>query len=143
MTTETNMSAREAAAAYANARTKKARDEIAAYVAARAATSKRVRWARLADDIAKGDATRITARATGDWAPVNAARAEKPATEPKAPAKAPAKAKAPARKPARKPAKAPAKQPAKTDINALVNALADLDEVEMAAFFNALTKARS
>lgn len=136
MTTETNMSAREAAAAYANARTKKARDEIAAYVAARAATSKRVRWARLADDIAKGDATRITARATGDWAAVNAARAE---AEPKAPAKAPAKAKAPARKRA----KAPAKQPAKTDINALVNALADLDEVEMAAFFNALTKARS
>lgn len=135
MTTETkiNMSAREAAAAYAKARTKKDREAIANYVAARAATSKRVRWAKLADDIAKGDATRITARATGDWAAVNAARAEKPATEPKAPAKAKA--------PARKPAKAPAKQPA--DINALVSALATLDEVEMAAFFNALTKARS
>ena len=134
MTTETKitLSAREAAAAYAKARTKKDRDAIAAYVAARAATSKRVRWAKLADDIAKGDATRITARATGDWAAVNAARAE---AEPKAPAKAKA--------PASKPAKAPAKQPAKTDINALVSALATLDEVEMAAFFNALTKARA
>ena len=142
MTTETKitLSAREAAAAYAKARTKKDRDAIAAYVAARAATSKRVRWTKLADDIAKGDATRITARATGDWAAVNAARAEKPATEPKAP-KAPAKAKAKA--PAKAPAPVAANAPAKTDINALVSALASLDEVEMAAFFTALTKARA
>ena len=123
---EISMSAREAAAAYAKARTKAARAKIVAYVESRAATSKRVRWAKLLEDITKGDVARVKARASGDWAEVNAAR--KPA-KPKA-SKAKAKAKPKAQAPA-------------NDMAALVSQLADLDEVQMAAFFKALTKARA
>lgn len=131
-----NLSARETAAAYAKARTKADKAAILAYVEGRVATSKRVRWAKLLEDITKGDAMRVTARATGDWSAVNAAREDAPA-KPKAAAKAKAKPVAKARK-------APAKaKPQAIDVNAMVASIAAMDEVQMAAFFDALTKARA
>lgn len=93
MTTTTNMSAREAAKKFLNARTKKAKGEVREFVAARAKASKRTRWQHLLKAIDAGDTARIKARAEADWSAVNEARAK---AEPKAPAKT--KAKAPARK---------------------------------------------
>ena len=89
----TNMSAREAAQKFLNARTKKAKGEIREFVAERARTSKRARWQHLLKAIDAGDNARIKARAEADWSSVNDARTK---AEPKAPTKT--KAKAPARK---------------------------------------------
>lgn len=94
MTTTVNMSAREAAQKFINARTKKSKTEIRDFVAARAKASKRTRWQHLLKAIDAGDTARIKARADADWSAVNAARAE---AEPKAPAKS--KAKTPAKQP--------------------------------------------
>jgi hypothetical protein len=136
MTHETNLSAKQAAHAFANAKTKKAKDEVLAYITARAADSKRVRWAKLLDDVTKGDATRIKARATGDWSAVKAAREDAKA-EPKAPAKPKTTAKRKA-KPAAKPANTPAMTP-----EAVAGAMAEWDSEAMAAFFKLLDKARA
>ena len=121
--TNPNFSAKEAANAYAKAKTAKKREEILAYVKARAEASKRLRWARLLDDITKGDKTRINARATGDWS----------AVKPKADAKPKAtKAKAKAK---------PANKPASPDD--LVAAFAGMSDDQLVAFFNAVQAARS
>lgn len=123
--TNPNLSAKEAANAYAKAKTAKKREEILAYVKARAEASKRLRWARLLDDITKGDATRINARATGDWSAVKR-------DEPKADAKPKAtKAKAKAK---------PANTPASPDD--LVAAFAGMSDDQLVAFFNAVQAAR-
>lgn len=121
--TNPNFSAKEAANAYAKAKTAKKREEILAYVKARAEASKRLRWARLLDDITKGDKTRINARATGDWSAVK----PKAAAKPKA-TKAKAKAK-------------PANTPASPDD--LVAAFAGMSDDQLVAFFNAVQAARS
>ena len=130
MTTEL-FSAKDHAAAYANAKTAPARKKIRDAVATKCETNKRVRWTRLLADIDAGRLDRVTARGTGDWSQV--ARDEPKAdAKPKAAAKPKPKAKA----------KPKANTPA-NDMDALVAQLADLDEVQMAAFFKALTKARA
>ena len=120
-------SAKDHAAAYTAAKTAPARKKIRDAVAAKCETNKRVRWTRLLADIDAGRLDRVNARGTGDWSAV--ARDD----EPKAAAKPKAKAKA----------KAPAKQAPASGMDALVAQLAGFDEVEMAAFFKALTKARA
>jgi len=120
-------SAKDHAAAYANAKTAPARKKIRDAVAAKCETNKRVRWTRLLADIDAGRLDRVTARGSGDWSAVARDEQPKAAAKPKAkPAKAKPKAKTPA-----------------NDMDALVAQLADLDEVQMAAFFKALTKARA
>jgi hypothetical protein len=120
-------SAKDHAAAYANAKTAPARKKIRDAVAAKCETNKRVRWTRLLADIDAGRLDRVTARGSGDWSAVARDDEPKAAAKPKAkPAKAKPKAKTPA-----------------NDMDALVAQLADLDEVQMAAFFKALTKARA
>jgi len=120
-------SAKDHAAAYANAKTAPARKKIRDAIAAKCETNKRVRWTRLLADIDAGRLDRVTARGTGDWSAVARDDEPKAAAKPKAkPAKAKPKAKTPA-----------------NDMDALVAQLADLDEVQMAAFFKALTKARA
>lgn len=123
--TNPNLSAKEAANAYAKAKSAKKREEILAYVKARAEASKRVRWQRLLDDITNGDKTRINARATGDWSAVKR-------DEPKADAKPKAATKAKA-----KPA---ANTPASPDD--LVAAFAGMSDDQLVAFFNAVQAAR-
>jgi len=117
-------SAKDHAAAYANAKSAPARKKIRDAIAAKCETNKRVRWTRLLADIDAGRLDRVTARGSGDWSAV--ARD----VEPKAAAKPKPKAKPKAKAPA-------------NDMDALVSQLADLDEVQMAAFFKALTKARA
>jgi len=120
-------SAKDHAAAYANAKTAPARKKIRDAIAAKCETNKRVRWTRLLADIDAGRLDRVTARGSGDWSAVARDVEPKAAAKPKAkPAKAAPKAKTPA-----------------NDMDALVAQLADLDEVQMAAFFKALTKARA
>jgi hypothetical protein len=120
-------SAKDHAAAYANAKTAPARKKIRDAIAAKCETNKRVRWTRLLADIDAGRLDRVTARGSGDWSAVARDDEPKAAAKPKAkPAKAKPKAKTPA-----------------NDMDALVAQLADLDEVQMAAFFKALTKARA
>jgi hypothetical protein len=120
-------SAKDHAAAYANAKTAPARKKIRDAIAAKCETNKRVRWTRLLADIDAGRLDRVTARGSGDWSAVARDVEPKAAAKPKAkPAKAKPKAKTPA-----------------NDMDALVAQLADLDEVQMAAFFKALTKARA
>ena len=116
--TNPNFSAKEAANAYAKAKTAKAREEILAYVKARAEASKRLRWQHLLDDITKGDKSRIKARATGDWS----------AVKPKAKPAAKAKAKPVANTPA--------------SPNELVAAFAGMSDDQLVAFFNAVQAAR-
>lgn len=136
-----NLSAREYAQKYTNARSAKARTTVREAVAAKAAVSKRKRWASLLAAIDAGDNARIQAHAaTGEakrsaWANVRAdAQPAKPAAKPKA-RKAPAKPKAQPK------AQAQASEPA-LDPQALVDELAKLDDKAFAAFFNAVAKAR-
>jgi len=132
-----NKSAREYATAYVNAKTAATRKKITAEVVARADVSKRARWANLAKAMTNGDNARVAAYAAqGEakreaWAAVRAANAP---AKPKAQPKAKAKAKAPA--------KAKSDAPA-FDVNAAVNALADMNDAQMAAFFDALVAARA
>lgn len=134
-----NLSARAYAEKYTNARSAKARTTVREAVAAKAAVSKRKRWASLLAAIDAGDNARIQAHAaTGEakrtaWANVRAdAQPAKPAAKPKA-RKAPAKPKAQPKAQASKPA---------LDPQALVDELAKLDDKAFAAFFNAVAKAR-
>ena len=122
--TNPNFSAKEAANAYAKAKTAKAREEILAYVKARAEASKRLRWQHLLDDITKGDKSRIKARATGDWSAVKPKAAAKPKAKPAAKAKAKPVANTPA------------------SPNELVAAFAGMSDDQLVAFFNAVQAAR-
>jgi hypothetical protein len=90
-------SAKAAAAAWLAAPNAAAKKSIRERVAETAAKSPRKRWAALLKDIDAKDTRRVDARATGDWAAVNAAREAAPA-KPKAAPKAKAKA-APKAKP--------------------------------------------
>ena len=85
-------SAKDHAAAYANAKTAPARKKIRDAVAAKCETNKRVRWTRLLADIDAGRLDRVTARGSGDWSAVARDEQPKAAAKPKAkPAKAAAK----------------------------------------------------
>lgn len=132
--TTINRSASALAAAYTAAKSAKAKKDIRDEVAARAQTSKRLRWGRLLAAIDAGDAARVAAyAATGEaksqaWAAVKAAEAPAP------------KAKAPAK---RKPAAAKPKAQA-DDLAKLAQALVDLpDEAALAAFFQQVITARA
>lgn len=104
----TRMSARELAAAFANAKSPATKAELRAYCAARAKESDKARWAHLLSAIDAGDKARIAYHAA-----VGAAKREAAKALPKPDAK-PA-AKAPAKAPAKTAPKAPAKAPAKVD----------------------------
>jgi hypothetical protein len=100
--TTTRMSARELAAAYANAKSPATKAELRTYCAARAKESDKARWAHLLSAIDAGDKARIAYHAAAGEAKREAAKAlPKPDAKPaaKAPAKAPAKTapKAPAK----------------------------------------------
>lgn len=109
----TRMSARELAAAFANAKSPATRKELRAYCAARAKESDKARWAHLLSAIDANDTARIAYHAAEGAAKREAAKALAPKADAK-PAKTPAKtpAKVVAVKPASKPAKA---TPAKAD----------------------------
>jgi hypothetical protein len=132
--TTINRSASALAAAYIAAKSAKGKKTIRDEVAARAQTSKRLRWGRLLEAIDSGDGLRVAAyAATGEaksqaWAAVKAADASAP------------KAKAPAK---RKPAAAKPKAQA-DDLAKLAQALVDLpDEAALAAFFQQVITARA
>ncbi len=100
--TTTRMSARELAAAYANAKSPATKAELRAYCAARAKESDKARWAHLLSAIDAGDKARIAYHAAMGEAKREAAKAlpkpdakadAKPEPKPAA-AKAPAKPKA-------------------------------------------------
>lgn len=130
-----NLSAREYAEKYINARSAKARSAVREAVAAKAGVSKRKRWASLLAAIDAGDNARVRAFAALGEAKREAwAAVRKPAKQAAPKAKAPAKRKAPARK--------AAKQPEGVDPNALVKQLASMDDEAFAAFFNAVAQAR-
>lgn len=135
--TTINRSASALAAAYTAAKSAKGKKTIRDEVAARAQTSKRLRWGRLLAAIDAGDDARVAAyAATGEaksqaWAAVKAAEAPAPKV---------AKRKAPAK---RKPAAAKPKAQA-ADLATLAQALVDLpDEAALAAFFQQVITARS
>ena len=148
-------SAREFAEKYINARSAKARKDVREAVAAKAAVSKRKRWANLLAAIDAGDNARIQAHAAqGEakrqaWAATRSAEApaKKPAakkstTRAKAPAKAPAKqASKPAAKPAAK-SQPKAQAQAPTDGRTLAEQLMQMNDAEFASFFDALAQAR-
>ena len=134
--TTINRSASALAAAYIAAKSAKGKKTIRDEVAARAQTSKRLRWGRLLAAIDAGDSARVAAyAATGEaksqaWAAVKAAEAPAPKAKRKAPAK-------------RKPAAAKPKAQA-ADLATLAQALVDLpDEAALAAFFQQVITARS
>ena len=91
MTKTTNtpaFSAKAAAAAWLAAPDAAAKKTIRARIAETAQKSPRKRWAALLKDIDAKDTRRVDARATGDWAAVNAAREAAAPAKPKAPTKA-------------------------------------------------------
>ncbi len=123
--TEVNQSARDYAAAWIAARTKKARAAIQTETAAKAKTMTRKRWAKIAKAMAKGDALRVAAYASGskaDWAKVREGDQPKAAKTPKA-----------------QPKKA-AKQPS---LEAIAASLEGVDDAALAAFFKLVMKSRS
>jgi len=150
MSNQQNLSAREYAAKYINARSAKGRKSVRDAVEAKAGASKRKRWASLLAAIDAGDQARVEAfAAQGEakreaWAKARGTSAKAPAKpEPKAEAKAEAK---PAKAPATRKRKAPAKQAEpEPEINAeaLADQLAKLDDKAFAAFFNAVAKKRN
>lgn len=134
--TTINRSASALAAAYIAAKSAKGKKTIRDEVAARAQTSKRLRWGRLLAAIDAGDAARVAAyAATGEaksqaWAAVKAAEAPAPKV---------AKRKAPAK---RKPAAAKPKAQPAPDLSAMAAALAQVDEAKLAAFFQQVLNQR-
>ena len=122
--------------------TAKGRKEVLALAVEISKKSPKKRWKSLAKAMAENDAARVKAYSLqGDdkKAAFAALRAEaKAAEEPKAP-KAKAKAKA---KPKVSKAKSKAK-PAPLDMDALAAQLANVDNAELAAFFNAVVAART
>ena len=128
----TRMSARELAAAFANAKSPATKAELRAYCAARAKESDKARWAHLLSAIDAGDKARIAYHAAMGEAKREAAKAlPKPDAKPAA--------KAPAKAPAKTAPKAPAKAPAKVDPTVAAQALGVAPE-KLAAFV-ALLKA--
>lgn len=131
--TTTRMSARELAAAYANAKSPATKAELRTYCAARAKESDKARWAHLLSAIDAGDKARIAYHAAAGEAKREAAKAL-PKPDAKADAKAPAKA------PAKTAPKAPAKAPAKVDPTVAAAKALGIPAEKLAAFV-ALLKA--
>ena len=96
LTMTTRMSARELAAAFANAKAPATRAELRTYCATRAKESDRIRWTHLLAAIDAGDKARIAYHAASGDAKREAAKALKPATA-KAATPAPAKPATPAK----------------------------------------------
>lgn len=112
-------SAKALAGAYIAAKTKPQKDQVLACIREKADANKRVRWTRLLRDVEANDIVRVKARASGDWAAVNADRKAKP--------DAPAKPKAATK------AKAAAVTP-----ESIAQAVANFSPDQMAAFFAAI-----
>lgn len=147
----TRMSARELAAAFANAKSPATKAELRAYCAARAKESDKARWAHLLSAIDAGDKARIAYHAAVGEAKREAAKAL-PKTEPvlkpvtpeyiaglKAKAAKPAAAKAPAKAAPAKPV-AKAKAAPKADALAVAAQALGVAPEKLAAFV-ALLKA--
>ena len=118
----------------------KGRKEVLALALEISKKSPKKRWKSLAKAMTENDVARVKAYSLqGDdkKAAFAALRAEAKAAEPKAEPKAKAKAKPKASK-----AKAKAK-PATLDMDALAAQLANVDNAELAAFFNAVVAART
>lgn len=139
----TRMSARELAAAFANAKSPATKAELRAYCAARAKESDKARWAHLLSAIDAGDKARIAYHAAMGEAKREAAKAlPKPDAKADAtPAPKPAAAKAPAKTAPAKPKAAP-KANAEPKADALAVAAQALGVApEKLAAFVALLKA--